>query len=315
MTEAQANLLQAFVNKGGGLLLAFGEASSKNTFGGAAGKLLPAPLGNDVDRSRDMGGTLSYLDYASPVFEIFGAPHSGDFSSAKFFRYVAFDTAVSDGVLARFDDGTPALVERRVGDGRILVWTSTFDTFWNDLARQPVFLPFVHRLVEYAAGYAEASSWHQVGEVADLDRYLAMMRDRTASVTSSGREHDLVVTSPSSVKTVIPATGERALLPLEEQGFYEIRPAGGSGSLEPVSLAVNLDAAESDLAPIDPDELVASVTFRESRVAGAKATPASADTPEAQEGRQSTWWFLLVGAFILLVGETFLSNRLSRSGS
>lgn len=319
VTEAEAKLLEGFVSKGGGLLVALGEASSRNSFGGGASKLLPAPLGNTVDRSRDWGGTLSYLDYGSPVFEIFAAPHTGDFSSAKFFRYLTFETAVSDGVLGRFDDGAPALVERRIGEGRVLVWTSTLDTFWNDLARQPVFLPFVHRLTEYAAGYAEASSWRQVGEVADLDRYLTMMRDRTSAVASTERDHDLVITSPSSEKIVIPSTEERALLPLEEQGFYEIRRVGRLGttsSLEPVSLAVNLDAAESDLARLDPEEVVASVSFRGNEVAGASATPAaSSDTKQSQEGRQRAWWFLLVGAFVFLVSETFLSNRLSLSSS
>jgi Aerotolerance regulator N-terminal/von Willebrand factor type A domain len=316
LSEAQGKLLDGFVQNGGGLLVALGEASSKKSFGGTGAKLLPAPLGNAVDRSRDWGGTLSYLDYGSPVFELFGAPHSGDFSSAKFFRYLAFETPVSDGVLARFDDGAPALVERRLGEGRVLVWTSTLDTFWNDLARQPVFLPFVHRLVEYAAGYAEASSWHQVGEVADLDRYLAMMRDRTSPVSGSGREHDhdLVITSPSSLKTVISATEERALLPLEEQGFYEIRQVGQAGSPGPVSLAVNLDSVESDLSRLDPEELVASVSFRETKVAGASAATGSTDSKEDQEGRQRSWWFLLVGAFILLATETLLSNRLSMSG-
>ena len=48
-------------------------------------------------------------------------------------------------VLARFDDGAPALLERRVGSGRVLLWTSSLDLAWNDLPLKPVFLPFVHR--------------------------------------------------------------------------------------------------------------------------------------------------------------------------
>ncbi|MGH9336818.1 MAG: VWA domain-containing protein, partial [Vicinamibacteria bacterium] len=163
LDEASSKLLKAFVEKGGGLLVVLGEGSSKNSFASASGTLLPAALAGAVDRAGDWGGTLSYLDYQSPVFEIFGAPHSGDFSAAKFFRYRAFESPVNEGVLARFDDGAPALVDRRVGSGRVLVWTSTLDTFWNDLARQPVFLPFVHQLVKHAASYAEASSWHTVG--------------------------------------------------------------------------------------------------------------------------------------------------------
>jgi hypothetical protein len=311
LPAASAALLTGFVQKGGGLLVVLGESSGKNTFAEAAGEggLFPAPLAPVVDRARDWGGTLSYLDYGSPVFEVFNAPHSGDFSGAKFFRYRSFETPVTAGVLARYDDGSPALVEKRLGSGRVLVWTSTLDTFWNDLARQPVFLPFMHQLVKHAASYAEASSWHTVGEVMDVDRYLTMVLEGESRDEASGREFDLVITSPSSKKIVLPKTEERALLPLEEQGFYEVRRAG-MGAAASSSVAVNLDTAESDLSRLDPEELVAAVTFRETGIAGAGAE-GTGDTREAQEGRQGYWWFLLAGALLLLASETLLSNRLS----
>jgi hypothetical protein len=315
----QMALLTDFVEKGGGLVVVLGEGSSKSAFAESAGTLLPAPLGRIVDRAQDWGGTLSYLDFGSPVFEIFGAPHSGDFSGAKFFRYRTFETAPGqhlEGVLARFDDGLPALVERRLGAGRVLVWTSTLDTFWNDLARQPVFLPFVHQLVKYAASYAEANAWHTVGEVLDVDRYFAMVHDRQGSGDApSGnvpREFDWVVTSPSSKKIILSRTEEKALLPLEEQGFYQIRRGGVGANALSSNVAVNLDTAESDLSRLDPQELVAAVTFREAGSSGSSAAEAS-DTPEAQESRQAFWWFLLLGALLFLATETFLSNRLSMS--
>jgi hypothetical protein len=311
--EAQAKLFSEFVEKGGGLVLVLGEGSSRNSFTEAVGPLLPAALGGVVDRARDWGGTLSYLDYGSPVFEVFNAPHSGDFSGAKFFRYRAFESPVSEGVLARYDDGVPALVERRLGSGRVLVWTSTLDTFWNDLARQPVFLPFMHQLVKHAASYAEASSWHTVGEVLDVDRYLAMVLERESEDDASGRSFDLVITSPSSRKIILPRTEARALLPLEEQGFYDIRRAGTGAGASSSSVAVNLDTAESDLSRLDPEELVASVTFRETGAPGSGGAVAG-DSREAQEGRQGYWWFLLSGALLLLASETLLSNRLSMAG-
>jgi hypothetical protein len=308
LSAAASGLLTDFVEKGGGLLVVLGEGSSRSSFADTAKTLFPAALGGIVDRARDWGGTLSYLDYGSPVFEVFNAPHSGDFSAAKFFRYRAFESPVTEGVLARYDDGVPALVERRLGSGRVLVWTSTLDTFWNDLARQPVFLPFIHQLTKHAASYAEASSWQTVGEVLDLDRHLAMVLEGEAQRTTPGREFDLVITSPSSKKIIVPRSEEKALLPLEEQGFYEIRRAGGSAAASS-AVAVNLDTAESDLSPLDPEELVASVTFRETTAVAAGAE--AGDTPEAQEGRQGYWWFLLMGALLLLASETLLSNRLS----
>ncbi len=101
--------------------MVLGESSGRNAFSDAAseGGLFPAPLGGVVDRASDWGGTLSYLDYGSPVFEVFNAPHSGDFSAAKFFRYRAFEAPVSEGVLARYDDGVPGArrAEARLGSG------------------------------------------------------------------------------------------------------------------------------------------------------------------------------------------------------
>ncbi|HJS74157.1 MAG TPA: hypothetical protein VJ921_07725, partial [Vicinamibacteria bacterium] len=117
-------------------------------------------------------------------------------------------------------------------------------------------------------------------------------------------------TSPSSRKTILSKTEERALLPLEEQGFYDVRRAGAGAAASSSSVAVNLDTAESDLSRLDPEELVAAVTFRETGIAGAAGENAG-DSREAQEGRQGYWWFLLAGALLLLATETHLSNRLS----
>ncbi|HVR72211.1 MAG TPA: BatA domain-containing protein, partial [Vicinamibacteria bacterium] len=133
--------LRAFVEKGGGVLVALGEESVSG-WGADAPGLLGSRPGAAADRSSDWGGTLAHLDYAHPVFELFRGPRSGDFSTARFFRYRSLDAR--QGVLARFDDGTVALAEHRLGQGRALVWTSTLDTFWNDLPLQPVFLPFLH---------------------------------------------------------------------------------------------------------------------------------------------------------------------------
>jgi hypothetical protein len=306
MGDAQGKWIERFVEEGGGLVLVLGEASGPNSYTGAAAHLLPSPLGPPIDRAREWGGTLSYLDYSSPVFELFSAPHSGDFSSSKFFRYRRFTEPVPDGVIARYDDGAPALVERRMGEGRVLSWTSTLDTFWNDLARQPVFLPFVHQLVRHAAGYSEADPWQNVGTVVDLVDYLDKATD--TSERGETRDYDLVVTSPTGENTIEPPGDERALLTLEEQGFYELRRAGRRAS-EPITLAANLDVAESDLAALDPEELVASVTFREMETADAGAT----ETPADHERRQGFWWYLLAGALGLLAAESMLSNRLSRA--
>ena len=49
--------------------------------------LLPATLGNPVDRTRGDAARVGALEYGHPVFEPFRAPRSGDFSSVRVYGY------------------------------------------------------------------------------------------------------------------------------------------------------------------------------------------------------------------------------------
>jgi hypothetical protein len=96
---------------------------------------------------------------------------------------------------------------------------------------------------------------------------------------------------------------------LTEQGFYEIRRFGDTEAA-PRAVAVNVDAAESDMTRLAPGELARAATPRTG--APRPAALAAVPTPEEKEGRQGLWWYLLAGALVLLGAETLLSNRLSR---
>ncbi len=99
---------------------------------------------------------------------------------------------------------------------------------------------------------------------------------------------------------------------LNEQGFYEIRDSSG-GDATAVSVAVNVDTTESDLMPLDPQELVAAVTGRARASDPQTAAEAAELRPADLERRQAIWWYLLLAGVLLLAGETWLSNRLSRA--
>jgi len=94
---------------------------------------MPNPIGNyksalDFILAREhFGIKLLYVDYTHPVFEIFRGPRSGDFTGARFFRAREIQLADPEAsrVLARYDDGSVAMAERSVGDGQVLVLTST----------------------------------------------------------------------------------------------------------------------------------------------------------------------------------------------
>ena len=314
--------LREFVHQGGGVLLVAGDKLPAGAAGADWTPLMPGTIGSVVDRAGDAGGTLAWIDYDHPIFDVFNAPRSGDFATARFLRYrrltipveaggrrtTAGDSSASTQVSARFDDGNPALVERSFGRGRIAVWASTLDSYWTDLALQPVFLPFVHQLAKHTGRYSEARPAFTAGEVYDLSR-----NQSASSSASAQRDVPIVVEAPSGTRTRLESSKE-GLIALHEQGFYEIRPEGAArGTGRPV--AVNLDPAEANLARIDPEELKAAV------LAGGGAGRAAAGevrdglTREEQERRQTWWWYLLAVAAILLAAETIMSNRLSRRGA
>ena len=277
-------VLSRFVEHVPGLTV-LGEHS---TWPATEAALLPGKLGGIVDPPGGRSASLGFLNYSHPIFEVFKAPRSGDFSGAHVFRYRALDISApgTDArVLARFDDGGVAAAEKRIGSGRVIAWTSTVDDSWNDLALKPVFLPLVHQMVRYLARYDEPSAWHTVGQALDVSGRAAGQGDR-------------VVLTPAGQRVPLSGRDAPRFVELNEQGFYEIRPTGARVG-RPFTVAVNLDPAESDLSSMDPRELVA----------------ATAPTPADAERRQAIWWYFLLAGISLLVAETILSNRLSRTST
>src|SRR5919109_910922 len=124
-----ARRLARFVQDGGGLFIAAGPRASWPQ----EADILPATLSQPIDRSRGESARVGALEYQHPVFEVFRAPRSGDFSTARFYAYRSVTAAPNTQVLARFDAGTPALVERKVGSGHVMLWASTLDLSWSDL--------------------------------------------------------------------------------------------------------------------------------------------------------------------------------------
>ena len=286
--------LQQYVEQGGGLFVIAGDRAS---WPSNDTTVLPGPLGETVDRI-DRVGSFGYVDHSHPVFEVFKAPRSGDFTGVKVFRYRAMQAGPEARVLARYDDGGVAIAERRIGNGRVIVFTSAVDDSWNDLAIKPVYLPVVHQIARHLARYEPPSEWRSVGQVVDLT---ALLQDKV----------DRVVVTPSSEQIKV-AAGATGAVELNEQGIYEVRSAGDSA---PLSIAVNLDPAEADLARIDEAEMRAAVTGRAVETAPADLAGAAEQTPTESERQQNLWWYLLLAGLLVLASEMALSNRYSRNES
>jgi len=281
--------LDAFVDRGGGVVLFSGR---RGTTTGELSRWLPAAVGRVIDRTADRGGRLGQLDADHPAFEPFKDAIASDFGAARFFRYHELTPDSASIVLGRFDDGRPAIVERRGGGGRVVVVAAPADASWSDLPLQPVFLPLVQRLVAHAAGLVENRRWFTVGEVGALPP----------------EPSSLTIVDPSGGKRRVAADSSRTVV-FGEPGIYQ---AMADVAAAPVArFAVNTAPAESDLASIGADEIVALIKPAADSVSGAAG---SRLTIAEQERAQSWWIMLLAAAILLLAAEAFYAGRLQAGG-
>lgn len=297
-----AQQLNEWVERGGGLLVAPGESR------GVLSALLPGTLGAPEDRRGSRGGTLGSAAYEHPILEPFSRPRSGDLLAARFFRTRPIEPEPGASVLARFDDGAPALVANLRGQGRVLLWGATLDTHWTDLPVQPVYLPLMRNVVGWLSDHRPAPESWVVGAVAELRGVEALGDDGQGGA----RGDRVVVPADGSNPIPLEVRNGTALLPLETPGFVSIRGSGdrtGGG----FTLAVNVNADEGDLTRLDPLELAASVQPRDGETV--RATSVDPPSREDRERRQSLWWYLLVVALLVLAAEAALGNRMSRQAS
>jgi hypothetical protein len=300
-SDATAARLKRFVENGGGILVVNGPQAS---WPGAAVDILPATAAAAIDRSRGTAASLGGLAYGHAVFEPFRAPRSGDFSAARFYGYRNVTPAKDAQVLARFDDGAAALVERQIGRGRVLLWASTLDLYWNDLALKPVFLPFVHQVVRHLSSYRDRPAFATVGQVIDLTELVTGGGSAASIANTTGS----LILAPSGKRDDLEGEQSR-VLELAESGFYEVREAR-PGSPTAVA-ASNVELIESDRTAIDPKEITTSVGGGSAAGTGAGGIIALPD--DAQERSQRLWWYLLFAGILLLTAESLVAHRLSRA--
>ncbi len=145
LERAARERLVTYVKNGGGLFIA---AAADLEIAVLAEMTGWQPAVTAVEQSGPL--TLAATDLRHPIFRPFGA-------LAANLGQVRFDRSwrVSpDGwsIVARFSNGSPALVERTLGQGRVVLFASDVDRRWNDFPLHPAFVPFAIESLRYVAG-------------------------------------------------------------------------------------------------------------------------------------------------------------------
>ena len=190
-----------------------------------------------------------------------------------------------DRVLLTLDDDQPLLLEHRIGDGRLLLLTTSLDNSWTDLPVHPVFVSFIAEAAAYLADEAVLDRQQLAGAS------LVLKQTRGAS--------GQVVDPTGSTVLQLADTRRAQDVRLDQTGFYEVYTPGREALV-----AVNADPRESDLAAMTPEALA--------RWRGAVARPEQAATTGAaalQAPPMELWWALLIVLALVVLAESLLGNR------
>jgi hypothetical protein len=102
-------------------------------------------------------------DGRHPVFRVFDG--AGTLANVTFSRTATVLPSGTAEVIARYTDGSAALVEDRATGGRVLIFGSDLNNRWNDFPVQPAFVPFVHETLRYLAATRASRAEYAVGEL------------------------------------------------------------------------------------------------------------------------------------------------------
>jgi hypothetical protein len=241
------------------------------------------------DRGRPYVALTTY-DRNHPIFKLFEKSTRVALNSAQFSVYMNVEAKPGAVVLAKYEDGAPAIVESGKEDHGMLVFDSTVDNKWNDLPLKTSFLPLFSEMIYYLSRYNENKGWYQLGEGIPIT---AGVESATAAVIDpKGERQALGNINAGEAKFFTP------VMP----GFHEIRVGPDTRMI-----AVNPPSSEGNLESMPPEDLLASVqrTPGESQPGGF----IDSDTKNEYARRQIGWWYLLLFALLAGVAEIYIANR------
>jgi len=244
--------LVEFVRKGGSIVISGGDNVTADRYNAAFGSILPSPIRKprSLVAEGEPGVPLMLPSASDELFAPFARSGRSGFAKVRASRMLTLEpyqdtpkaasgARASEGVdtLLRWEGGLPALVQRRVGKGRVLLWTSTFDLGWTNFPLQAVYMPLVQRLVSYLGGEAGGNAARFDGIVGEQVKI--PLPDVVMEPTVQG---------PSGTPVRSHVDGSSLVFSPEKAGAYAVTLESGP----PIAwVAVNVSPDESDVRSYD----------------------------------------------------------------
>ncbi len=296
--------LQRYLETGGGLWFILGENCDLNFYREkVAKKFLDVNLKNRIGDSHNKEAffSLKSFDLTHPIFTVYRQVDKTKLPEIKF--YSIFDSQAGNEakVLAHFSNNSPAVVERKYGAGKALLFLSGLDPELGDLVAHSFFVPFVNRSVQYLAlDLAKQNEFFTVGE--EISRDLAELPSGSVIKLRYPNETE------EAVKPIF--AGTKAFVKIKNSrlpGIYRIT-AGESASGELDEVAFNIEPSESKPEKIDMDMVQRGFTAEKGNLVAVSLDEDLRQVISRTRYGRELWREILYVVLVLLAVEMILGR-------
>ena len=246
--------LERFVKRGGGVLFILGNNVDPKFYGQRVVKrFFDLDLKSPFTPIKNVGGffTLEKIDWNHPIFQVYQNVEKKFLPQIKFSSLFELPQRKNMKVLSRFDLGKPALIEKDLGSGKVMLFATSLDERESDLVIHPFFIPFVNRTVEYlASDLSRLSEDFLVGSKIERELDPQLSREEIKLVDPENQQTHLApIIQKDKLMLKIQDT--------EKPGIYKIKTEEKSGGVFEVAdrFAVNIDPKDSNPQKIEKSEI------------------------------------------------------------
>jgi hypothetical protein len=273
--------LLRYVRAGGGVWVTVGTSAARAPTTPVFGSRVIDSRSYARDGARFV--SVGQVDAAYPSIE-----RADRWTGVKFFFAVRVDPGDAT-IAARLSDQTPLLLEKRIGEGRVVLFTSGLDNVTNDFPQKPVWVPFVERTARYLSGTESRNGTRVVDSFLELRT--AKERSLSVEVTDPDGNRPLSLSEATTAENY----------QLTRAGFYELRLANGRRDM----VGVNPDRRESDLSQISQESLTLWSGDGDEPAQQAAAGGGAA----GQTAPYGIWWYVLLLVLAAAVAESVFSGQ------
>jgi hypothetical protein len=302
LDPATVGAIERFVVAGGGLLVVAGPESDREHmerawYRGGDG-FLPCSPGAAAGDLNGVGQTPASAGAAHPALAAFAGPAAAAWAEIRVRRALRLpapaDAPADLERMLGLADGTPLLVARARGQGRVAFLATALDGSWSDLPWRPACVPLLRGVCGWLAGRTvpprvvlPGAQIIWPGEVAADGAVIVDPAGVPRPLAAGTWEGLPCLTSP----------------PLTATGGWLARAGGRT-----MQFACALDPAESALLPVD-DRRIAEVLQTRERFAARDATGLGRLIGVGAATAVELWRWLLLAALVLLVLEALYTRR------